>query len=276
MKIVLSRKGFDSEYGGCPSPILPDNTMFSMPIPDLSGNYQYKDLVMPNGKNYFDIWQDLCPRGSHDGYCHLDPDIRNDIKSECPKSWQPAFGQIGSAQTHLKNNNITVGDLFLFFGWFQKTEYCNNHLRYILGSSDIHVIYGYMQIGEILQDEDVKKCSWHPHSDNNYIYKQNGEKSNNTIYVASKNLIINDEDMEMPGSGTFRFSKDIILTAEGMSRSKWKLNEVFGKVPLSYHSDKNIKDGYFQSAKKGQEFVFDEDSRVTEWAKKLFVAQKTL
>ena len=27
MKVVLSRKGFDSQYGGMPSPVLPDGTL---------------------------------------------------------------------------------------------------------------------------------------------------------------------------------------------------------------------------------------------------------
>ena len=33
MKVILSRKGFDSQYGGMPSPILPDGTLLSLPIP---------------------------------------------------------------------------------------------------------------------------------------------------------------------------------------------------------------------------------------------------
>lgn len=41
MRIILSRKGFDSEYGGCASPILPDGKMISMPIPSESGNCKY-------------------------------------------------------------------------------------------------------------------------------------------------------------------------------------------------------------------------------------------
>ena len=33
MKIILSRKGFDSKFGGMASPILPDGTLLSLPIP---------------------------------------------------------------------------------------------------------------------------------------------------------------------------------------------------------------------------------------------------
>ena len=37
MKIVLGRKGFDSGWGGNPSPILPEGRLVSLPIPDLDG-----------------------------------------------------------------------------------------------------------------------------------------------------------------------------------------------------------------------------------------------
>ena len=38
MKIILSRKGFDSENGGYPSPILPNGTLLSIPIPSAYNN----------------------------------------------------------------------------------------------------------------------------------------------------------------------------------------------------------------------------------------------
>ena len=42
-KLIISRKGFDSGSGGCPSPIFPDGTMFSLPIP--SGDEEsFEDL----------------------------------------------------------------------------------------------------------------------------------------------------------------------------------------------------------------------------------------
>jgi len=33
MKFILSRKGFDSKSGGYPSPIFPDGSLISLPIP---------------------------------------------------------------------------------------------------------------------------------------------------------------------------------------------------------------------------------------------------
>ena len=97
VKIILSRKGFDNTYGGCASPILPDGTMLSMPIPSedddiLYSQLQYKEI------NYADMLKQLNPRIKNITTCHLDPDIRPDIRIKSPENWMPAFGQIGSAQ----------------------------------------------------------------------------------------------------------------------------------------------------------------------------------
>jgi len=53
MKIVLSRKGFDSKYGGYPSPILPDRNMISLPIPDYRDSIKYSNLKIDKSENYF-------------------------------------------------------------------------------------------------------------------------------------------------------------------------------------------------------------------------------
>ena len=41
MKVILSRKGFDSSYGGTASPILPDGTLLSLPIPSKAETVKY-------------------------------------------------------------------------------------------------------------------------------------------------------------------------------------------------------------------------------------------
>jgi hypothetical protein len=46
LKIILSRKGFDSSFGGYTSPILPDEKMFSLPLKD---NLRYSDLTIDDG-----------------------------------------------------------------------------------------------------------------------------------------------------------------------------------------------------------------------------------
>ncbi len=44
MRIILSRKGFDSSAGGCPSPIFPDGRLFSLPIPDKTSPIVYSEI----------------------------------------------------------------------------------------------------------------------------------------------------------------------------------------------------------------------------------------
>ena len=44
MKLIFSRKGFDSSLGKVPSPILPDGRMIHIPIPSSTSNIMYKDL----------------------------------------------------------------------------------------------------------------------------------------------------------------------------------------------------------------------------------------
>ena len=64
MKIILSRKGFDSSYGGYPSPILPDGSLVSLPIPSMryldEDNKNSRKLYAFDGSPYELItYQDL-------------------------------------------------------------------------------------------------------------------------------------------------------------------------------------------------------------------------
>ena len=79
MKIILSRKGFDSSAGKKPSPILPDGTTLSLPIP---APQKYPD----SPTRYRNIrWRggSLAPmvecltgkRVRGEDPCHLDPDL---------------------------------------------------------------------------------------------------------------------------------------------------------------------------------------------------------
>lgn len=60
MKVILSRKGMDSEYGRVASPILPDGTLLSLPIPDRKSKKKYEDIQY-KGQNYRDIITRLHP-----------------------------------------------------------------------------------------------------------------------------------------------------------------------------------------------------------------------
>ena len=52
---------------------------------------------------------------------HLDPDLVPGTLPR-PPDWLPAFGQDSAAASHLRNQGVSRGDLFLFFGWFRHTE----------------------------------------------------------------------------------------------------------------------------------------------------------
>ena len=186
MKIILSRKGFDSTNGGLPSPIMPDGTLLSMPIPS-DDNTRYDELVY-NGTVYSEILHQLAPRKRF-SQCHVDPDIRKNCRKNPIHKWNPAFGQIGSAQGVLNNANVEIGDIFLFFGWFRKTELHNGQYRFVCRNkggfydhSDLHIVYGYMQVGEIITGKDrITGFTWHPHSSNSRI-----DISSNTLYLPTE------------------------------------------------------------------------------------------
>jgi hypothetical protein len=81
--------------------------------------------------------------------CHLDPDLRKEVRPR-EKGWKPLFGQAGRSQTILSNNAISADDLFLFFGWFRRVQKnSKREFEYIKGEPDLHIIYGYLQVGEI-------------------------------------------------------------------------------------------------------------------------------
>lgn len=261
MKIIISRKGFDSKYGGTPSPILPDGTMLSFPIPSGQGiSYQ---SIKYDSKSYLKLWREL--KNNQDkfsGKCHLDPDLRPNIRKQLPTNWIPIFGQAGEAESHLENQGVEEGDLFMFFGWFRETKEKDGVLCYKAGTKGIHALYGYLQIGQIARGSETKEYSWHPHA--------KSVSWNNTMYIASEKLIINGEDTGLPGYGVFKFSKSVQLTKPGEKRSRWQLPAFFKNVYISRHDASCFKpEGYFQSVSIGQEFVVSESKRVTDWAYKI-------
>lgn len=264
MKVILSRKGMDSQSGGMPSPILPDGTLLSLPIPDNNSNKHYGDFDY-KGHSLQEIICQLKPNFdfSKNPNCHLDPDIYNEITGK-PSAWKSAFGQCGLPAIHLDKLGITKGDIFLFYGMFQQTEYqADGRLAFVKSSPIRHIIYGYMRVGEVLKDEqEIKqRYPWHPHS-------QSNSHSNNRLYLPAE-------------YDTFHYSKPLVLTMSNQnSRSLWQLPPFFAQndISISWQGKNHpiMKDGFsvLNSAARGQEFVITANSKEQEnnlysWAKNL-------
>ncbi len=271
MKVILSRKGFDSENGGYPSPILPNGQMISLPIPDQMDDIRYSDVKVGD-LTYCDLMKGLnhsIKSGNkrldigEDTRCHLDPDIYKRAIGREP-NWRPLFGQVDAAQGHLRKQNVGEDDLFLFFGWFRKTKYDDGKLVFDPTERDLHSFLGYLQIGEIKKiDQGFDVPKWmirHPHTND----KRKNNKTN-TIYIARDNLSWNKS---LPGAGRFIFNGKLVLTKKGLCKSKWDLPDCFKEAEISYHKTP-WKDGYFQSADKGQEFVIKDNERIEEWARNI-------
>lgn len=273
MKIILSRKGFDSKYGGYPSPILDDGRMLSIPIPEADSNINYKSLQLNSSISYFDIMSQLfskikTKKGNIDlnqtTGCHLDPDINKRVLIR-QNGWKGLFGQSDIAQKHLHKHGIKEEDIFLFYGWFRKTKRENGRLQYDkLDKNGRHIIFGYLQIGEIVNVSTSNLMPWmdyHPHA------KWTSEPTN-TLYVAKEHL--SDFTSVIPGYGFFNYDDSLVLSSSGGDRrSEWKLDKVFRKVNITYHNQNNWKINVFQSNPIGQEFVVDANDKVIDWAKKI-------
>ncbi len=268
MRIILSRKGFDSSNGGIPSPIMPDGTLLSMPIPSQDDTH-FSELSY-NGTTYSEILRQLAPNKEFDR-CHLDPDIREDCRIHRIQNWIPAFGQINSAQGVLKNANVEAEDIFLFFGWFRRTEMHNGKLRFVprykggfYDHADLHIIYGYMQIGDIITEKDrIGEFSWHPHSMCGRL-----ENDTNALYTPTDTLSFLPR---LSGYGTLDYREDRVLTMRGKSRATWNA--------LPFLLPKNVY-GQRRNAARGeglyyggiwQELVVYESDGLIEWVKSFLV-----
>ena len=222
MRIVFSRKGFDSAAGGGPSPIV-DGTPLSLPIPATAhSRTTYGDLGM--GGHAASASRGKLGDGD---LCHHDPMFLDD--GQC------LFGQCGAAQTHLANRGVGAGDVFVFFGLFRAE-----------GGDPHHRIFGYQRIERVV---DLASCSEaqraelaalkHPHA-----LGMHGR--NDVVYVGA-------------GRTASRASEALRLTVREGPPSVWNRPGWLKRGGLSYHdrADRWISGGRLQSVARGQEFVAD-------------------
>ncbi len=218
MKIVFSRKGFDSSAGGGPSPIV-DGRPVSLPIPaGTASQTTYGDLGLG----------ELAARASReklgqDDLCHHDPMFCED--GAC------VFGQHSAAQTHLEGQGVGIGDVFVFFGLFAEEVTGERH----------HRIFGYLRVEEMIAlatgvPDNLLDLD-HPHvlamhSSNDVIWRGEGRAAN-------------------------RASDALRLTVPGGPPSLWQRPEWLKRGGLSYHDrpDRWIRGGKLRSVARGQEYV---------------------
>ena len=273
MKVILSKKGFDTNYGGYPS-IIDGTNLYSLPIHDSNGLYRYKDLKLQNGKNMFEVvkpyYKNIYEKGNSkpftaDTTCHPDPNLTNYFDAP---NFLGSFGQQGTAQSHLEKQNVSVGDLFVFFGWFNAVKDGK-----FLKSNGKHVIFGYLQVGEIIYTQGLNKAArqdfeikypWlkqQPHwTDNPY--------NNNCIYVVAPYCSF---DKNIKGYGTFEYAPKLDLTKPTATTVReWQIPALAG-LKISSTGGRKVAPGGTITLPQtfGQEFVIEESEKATEWAEEL-------
>jgi hypothetical protein len=157
MRIIFSRKGFDTSSGGTASPII-DGRSISLPIPtSRRSTTTYDQLGL--GEIVERITRGRIARNH---LCHEDPMFTD--------------GQCGAAQSHLRNKGVGIGDVFLFFGLFSDEHTGERH----------HRIFGYLLVDNLISPITIDLGPLerpHPHTlgkwnDNNTIYRGIGAVTN--------------------------------------------------------------------------------------------------
>ena len=271
-KLIISRKGFDSGSGGCPSPIFPDGTMFSLPIP--SGDAEAFEDLQHGDIDIANVVTGITnSRMRRRDQVHLDPDLnfnayRYRKDRAAWQQWRGMLGQAGIAQSHLNNQGVATGDVFLFFGLYHRVEQTAHGWRFERGAPDLHVLWGWLQVDQKYRvanigPNDLPWARHHPHIFGDY------REDRNTVYAASAKLDLCDDDQsEIAGWGVFpRLVQRLVLTdPNGTGVSSWRLPRWFfpdgNKPPLTYQPDpkrwrRGASHAYLQSVGRGQEFVLD-------------------
>jgi hypothetical protein len=257
MKLILSRKGFDSSDGGVPSPLIHGRPV-SLPIPTRQPSpTRYGDLAGDIAGMVTDLTRG---RITADHHCHLDPDLDPASLPRLP-GWRGSLGQVSTAQAHLESHRVAPGDLFLFWGLYRAANR-NAAGRWQFTGDAEHRIFGWLQIDEILVVGDdpqptLTRHPWlasHPHL-------ATGWNRNNTVYLARDELALPAGRTGLPGFGPMK-SGWRLTSPDSHQPSTWAapawLNPLSGGPGLTYHPEKRWStDNTLRSAARGEEFIAD-------------------
>ncbi|WP_338242526.1 hypothetical protein [Aurantiacibacter hainanensis] len=233
MRMVFSRKGFDTSAGGGPSPIVEGRPM-SLPIPAGSGPSRttYGDLDLGDHAA-----QASRGRLGADDLCHHDPMFL--------PGGRAMLGQCGAAQTHLERQGVGIGDIFLFFGLFCAEE-----------ERPHHRLFGFLRIEEVLRLDDALADRLAQLAELGMPHAIGLHAKNDTLY-------------EGAGRVASQASEALRLTVPEGPPSLWNVPRWLHETGLSYHhrADRWRECGRLQSVARGQEFVADIGDRADarEW-----------
>ena len=301
MKIILSRKGFDSGAGGIPSARL-GKKLISFPIPnknDIKDDYNnlqfYDEIYRKSNVKYSEIITDLYKKHNNNPrtkiglelceHCHVDPDLNYDTrinKMVEKESWKPIFGQSSTSGGYLLypsedmiNGDLTIeeGDLFLFFGNYREVVFDKNY-KFKRGSKIEQVIWGWMFVDEIISQDEItkenwkdktKEYYWHPHH-----YDENTKHDHNVLVVGCMkekqigNCIV-------PGYGIFDYASNRVLSKS--TPANWKFEDSYNLPNIKYrdrkNSSKNPSDTILYAG-EWQEIIMKYDE---EWLRKIFALE---
>jgi hypothetical protein len=272
MKIILSRKGFDDQYGKHPSIILPNGRMISFPIP-----VEKPETGVPlteifyEGYSLVELFASLGIKTDVNAQYHLDPDINKISKKNRHVNWAGAFGQAGAALGHLNAEEVGDNAVFLYYGTFNLTKKDQDGKLHYERSHPFHAIWGYLQVkklidnmDEIETDEGLAYLKDHPHYMNRNLNKY---QKGNAIFLG-KNW------------GTFKFTEKQRLTKMGYLKSYWSLPGFFKDIDLTYHKkedyeyDPKTDSCLIQTAAKGQEFVMQANPQVIKWLNEILAVNE--
>jgi hypothetical protein len=278
VKVIFSRKGFDSQYGKIPNAVLPDQTLVSFPIEDPKSVVK-ADEVRRGGEPIGVIVEQLTGRRIQRSYpAHLDPDLDASAYPRMP-GWRPVLGQTGSSLGHLGKQGVGVGDLFLFFGWYRQLERHGSTWSFAPGSPAMHTLWGWLHVGACHLHTDVpqnaaKWLAYHPHL-------QRSARRRHLLYVGSDHLEV--AGRAVAGGGYFpRFAAWRVLSAPGENMSRWRLpgwmHPEAGQVRFSYIHDPtrwsrtDAGSAIVQTVGKGQEIVMtaEKTAPLDQWLAMLF------
>ena len=221
MRVIFSRKGFDSAAGRAPSPIIWGEPI-SLPIPtERRSETTYRLAGLGQ------IVEEMTKgRIGADDLCHEDPMF---------SSGRWAFGQTGAAQSHLERNGVGIGDVFLFFGLFASRDGRHRH----------HRIFGYLEVDEVRRlgsrpyatDTPKGFPRRHPHTIGEW-------NKNNTLYLGS-------------GAKAKTAHPLLRLSKPDAAVSVWTVPSWLKAARLTYHGNpaRWADDIELHVASRGQEFV---------------------